>query len=120
MSKDFSSLNNIETRSEDAAARKSGRTSFDVDGRGIWEWQVATGVFTRTVTEDQLMELAHCNLQLLEDASAEAERGMCIYQLANASTARSFAPAARPKASATPPAPQGSVRRLLRRFVKVV
>lgn len=70
----------------DAATRKSGRASFDGDGRGVWEWQVSTGVFTRTVTEDQLMDLARCNLELMEDQPSDADRGLSLHQRASAPT----------------------------------
>lgn len=49
--------------------RASGRSAFDADGRGIWEWQVSTGVLIRTVTEEQLMDLAQSNLQLPKTAN---------------------------------------------------
>jgi hypothetical protein len=55
------------------ADRKSGRVAFDADGRGVWEWQVETGVFTRTVTENQLMDLATTNLQIVETPPANSE-----------------------------------------------
>ena len=47
--------------------RKSGRASFDADGRSIWEWQTATGVFERDVTSEQLAKLEDSNLSILED-----------------------------------------------------
>jgi hypothetical protein len=72
--------NMIEGGNGDAATRKSGRASFDGDGRGVWEWQVATGVFTRTVTEDQLMDLARCNLELMEERPSDADRGLSLHQ----------------------------------------
>ena len=48
--------------------RKSGRVVFDNDGRSVWEWQTATGVFTRNVTDDQLTSLATVELELDETA----------------------------------------------------
>jgi hypothetical protein len=46
--------------------RKSGRVAFDNDGRSVWEWQTATGVFTRNVTEDQLTTLSSVELKIDE------------------------------------------------------
>lgn len=48
--------------------RKSGRAVFDNDGRSIWEWQTATGVFTRNVTDDQLSMLSTVTLEIDETA----------------------------------------------------
>lgn len=98
-----------ETGNGDAATRKSGRASFDGDGRGVWEWQVATGVFTRTVTEDQLMELARCNLELMDDAMADSGPEVSLYQRARAPTATR--PAGWPKAEGQ----ESTLRRLFRR-----
>jgi hypothetical protein len=61
----------------DAPMRKSGRAVFDEHGRTTWEWQVATGVFERHITDAQLQALQAPELQLLE-ASAPKE-GICIY-----------------------------------------
>lgn len=48
-----------------AADRKSGRAVFD-EGRTVWEWQTATGVFERHVSEEQLARLENASLQLME------------------------------------------------------
>lgn len=53
--------------------RKSGRVAFDKDGRSVWEWQTATGVFTRNVTEDQLSMLSTVELEI-DEVSREAEK----------------------------------------------
>jgi hypothetical protein len=45
--------------------RKSGRAVFD-EGRTVWEWQTATGVFERHVSDEQLARLENANLQLME------------------------------------------------------
>jgi hypothetical protein len=47
-------------------ARKSGRAARDERGESVWEWQVATGVFQRDVTEAQLRELEAPDLQIVE------------------------------------------------------
>ena len=54
--------------------RKSGRAVFD-DGRTVWEWQTATGVFERHVSDEQLARLEHSGLQLVEQSDA----GRAIY-----------------------------------------
>lgn len=55
--------------------RKSGRAVFD-QGRTVWEWQTATGVFERQVTEEQLARLENAGLQLVEQQATE---GRAIY-----------------------------------------
>jgi hypothetical protein len=60
-----------------APMRKSGRAVFDEHGRTTWEWQVATGVFERHITDAQLQALQAPELQLLEASPANA--GVCIY-----------------------------------------
>jgi len=57
-------------RTQPAAPRKSGRAAFDQDGRGIWEWQTATGVFERDVTLEQLASLEDSGLAIVEDDRA--------------------------------------------------
>ena len=56
--------------------RKSGRAVFD-GGHTVWEWQTATGVFERHVSEEQLSRLEASNLRLVEQNSHEA--GSAIY-----------------------------------------
>ncbi|WP_153066993.1 hypothetical protein [Steroidobacter cummioxidans] len=57
-----------------AAERKSGRAVFD-EGRTVWEWQTATGVFERHVSEEQLARLEHAGLRLVEPS----DMGCAIY-----------------------------------------
>jgi hypothetical protein len=54
--------------------RKSGRAAFDEAGRGIWEWQTATGIFERTVTDEQLKRLEAVDLKLEERDQAQQGR----------------------------------------------
>ncbi len=58
-----------------ATERKSGRAVFD-EGRTVWEWQTATGVFERQVTEEQLARLENAGLRLVEQSS---DTGRAIY-----------------------------------------
>jgi hypothetical protein len=51
--------------------RKSGRTVFDESGHGVWEWQTATGVFQKDVTDQQLQRLEAPNLALVEQVPSE-------------------------------------------------
>jgi hypothetical protein len=93
-----------------AADRKSGRATFDNDGRSVWEWQVSTGVFTRTITEDQLTKLATTDLQLVD---GPAPRSGWLYETGEhvaKPRARSIA------APARTPTRTGPVARLLKRI----
>lgn len=54
--------------------RKSGRAVFD-EGRTVWEWQTATGVFERQVSDEQLARLENASLQLME----QRYEGRAIY-----------------------------------------
>jgi len=93
-----------------ATDRKSGRVAFDTDGRGVWEWQIDTGVFTRTVTEDQLMDLAATNLQIMETPPPHAEPG--VWFCGSDSTR------ARKAVQRKPAVMDGPVRRLLKRLTR--
>lgn len=46
--------------------RKSGRAVCSDRGDAVWEWQVATGVFERDVTDEQLRQLEAPDLQIVE------------------------------------------------------
>jgi hypothetical protein len=96
--------------------RKSGRAVFD-EGRTVWEWQTATGVFERHVSEEQMARLEHAGLQLVEQAT----EGRAIYgadqtgsQVAYSARKRVFvgrpAPSIRPTAT-------GAFRQFLRRLL---
>jgi hypothetical protein len=58
--------------------RKSGRAVFD-EGRTVWEWQTATGVFERHVSDEQLTRLEASDLCLVEQSPAGKEAGNAIY-----------------------------------------
>jgi hypothetical protein len=66
----------VEAARDAAPPRKSGRAVFD-DGRTVWEWQTATGVFERYVSEEQMSRLEAADLQLVEQSSPE--EGRAIY-----------------------------------------
>ncbi len=61
-----------------AQSRKSGRAAFTDDGRSIWEWQTQTGVFTRTITDAQLVSLEATDLciQELPEPAAHGQFGL--------------------------------------------
>jgi hypothetical protein len=63
---------------EAGAERKSGRAVFD-EGRTVWEWQTATGVFERHVSEEQLSRLEASDLRLVEQSPAAKDAGQAIY-----------------------------------------
>ena len=50
------------SKSATARSRKTGRTTFDKSGRGLWEWQTATGVFEQHITDEQLADLEDSKL----------------------------------------------------------
>jgi hypothetical protein len=96
----------------DFPRRKSGRASFDADGRGIWEWQTATGVFERNVTEEQVAKLEDTTLSIVEDAQST---GTHIYAPATHATPVKSAPRKAPVKSTEP---STVLSRLLKRFGK--
>src|SRR5262245_9080606 len=51
--------------------RKSGRTVFGDDGRGVWEWQTSTGVFSQDITDEQLGRLEAQNLEVMDSHEAQ-------------------------------------------------
>lgn len=92
----------------DFPRRKSGRATFDSDGRSIWEWQTATGVFERNVTSEQLAKLEDSNLALLED-DASAGTTTIYGNVAPAKMSARSAPVAKP-------APSTVLSRLLKKI----
>lgn len=101
---------------EAAPERKSGRAVFD-DGRTVWEWQTATGVFERHVSDEQMSRLEASDLRLVEQSPPAKEAGRAIYgslQMGrNDSIARGRAPVRRSSAGAS----MGAFRQLWRRLV---
>jgi hypothetical protein len=99
-----------------APERKSGRAVFD-DGRTVWEWQTATGVFERHVSDEQLSRLEASDLCLVEPPLPSKEVGNVIYgsrqMSGNDTTTRRRAPMQRPSASV------GAFRQFWRRLVPV-
>ena len=59
--------------------RKSGRAVFDEQGRTVWEWQTATGVFERHVSDEQLSRLEASDLRLVEQSPPAKDTGNAIY-----------------------------------------
>ena len=82
-----------------APQRKSGRAAFDEYGRTVWEWQTATGVFERHVSDEQLSRLEASDLRLVEQSPPEKDAGNAIYGshtvVRNDSIARTRTPAPR-------------------------
>lgn len=119
MSKAFSKFKTADTADDANDRRKSGRATFDADGRSVWEWQISTGVFTRTVTDDQLMELAQTNLQLAADPQPEGDwRGSSDRTDVAAGTKARW-PSVRARATPQPSTvdANGSLGRLFKRLV---
>ena len=99
--------------------RKSGRATFDNDGRSVWEWQVSTGVFTRTITEDQLTKLATTDLQLVDGPAAPGSRTGWLYGTGEHKATRPVSPKAsspRARVTASTRTSGGPVARLLKRL----
>jgi hypothetical protein len=61
-----------------APQRKSGRAVFD-EGRTVWEWQTATGVFERHVSDEQRSRLEASSLRLVEPSPPAQDAGHAIY-----------------------------------------
>jgi hypothetical protein len=51
-----------------ATKRKSGRPAFSENGSTVWEWQTATGVFERQISDEKLHELTSPGLQIADDS----------------------------------------------------
>jgi hypothetical protein len=92
--------------------RKSGRAVFD-DGRTVWEWQTATGVFQRHVSDEQMSRLEASDLRLVEQPAPGKDAGQAIY---GANTVVRNEVIARPRTS-TRRANVGAFRQLWRRLV---
>lgn len=101
---------------EAAPQRKSGRAVFD-DGRTVWEWQTATGVFERQVSDEQLSRLEASELCLVEPDLPAKDAGNVIYGSRsvgrNEPIARTRAPSRRSSE------PMGAFRQFWRRLVPV-
>jgi hypothetical protein len=65
----------IEVAAPATPERKSGRAVFD-QGRTVWEWQTATGVFERFVSDEQLSRLEAPSLRLVDQSQ---DAGSAIY-----------------------------------------
>lgn len=89
--------------------RKSGRAVFD-DGRTVWEWQTATGVFERQVSEEQMTRLEASDLRLVDQPSPPKDAGNAIYG------SHTVVRTDRPRTPA-PRANVGAFRQLWRRLV---
>lgn len=99
-----------EESKEAAPERKSGRAVFD-EGRTVWEWQTATGVFERHVSDEQLARLEAAGLGLA-DASHQ-DTGRVMY---GAEAARQ-AYVTRKQVFVARPARAGALRQFWRRLV---
>jgi hypothetical protein len=56
-----------------AEAKRTGRVKFDDRGNAIWEWSLATGSFSREVSNERLQKLVNPALSLADDAPAPFE-----------------------------------------------
>lgn len=56
--------------------RKSGRAVEGDRGHTIWEWQTATGIFQRDVTDEQLRRLEASHLRIVEFSRDRSEHDL--------------------------------------------
>lgn len=92
-------------------ARRSGRVAFSEDGRSTWEWQTATGVFSRNVSQEQLAVLSAADLEIIEAPPVNAIESW------GSSTGRyAYAPARQSKTSTAYRPTQSALQRLLRKL----
>jgi hypothetical protein len=56
-----------------AEAKRTGRVKFDDRGNAIWEWSLATGAFSREVSNERLQKLVNPALSLADDAPTPFE-----------------------------------------------
>lgn len=92
--------------------KKSGRAVFD-DGRTVWEWQTATGVFERHVSDEQLARLENAGLRLVDQASKDAGRAIYVAEQTGSQAAYS----ARKQVFVGRPARVGAIRQFWRRLL---
>lgn len=97
--------------------RKSGRAVFDQSGT-VWEWQTATGVFERHVSNEQLARLEAADLQLVEHSVPNTGRAIyCSEQVARAARKQVFVARPARVGRVAPATPVGVFRQFLRRLV---
>jgi hypothetical protein len=95
-----------------APQRKSGRAVFD-QGHTVWEWQTATGVFARDVSEEQMSRLEASDLCLVEQSPPAKDSGQAIYGSSPVSRQEAITRNRAP----VPRANVGAFRQLWRRLV---
>jgi hypothetical protein len=99
-----------------ARSRKPGRTTFDKSGRGIWEWQTATGVFEQHITDEQLAKLEDSQLTFLNDRQAEEPGAVSYFEFREQTQSKVSATAAAKSASGS----RSPITRLFARFSRKV
>lgn len=99
-----------------ARLRKPGRTTFDKSGRGIWEWQTATGVFEQQITDEQLAKLEDSQLTFLNESQPKEPGAVSYFEFREHTKGK--APAAAPAKAAA--GSRGPITRLFARFSRKV
>lgn len=105
--------------SPSGSQRKSGRAVFD-DGHTVWEWQTATGVFERHVTDEQLARLEAAGLQLVDPSHQDTGRvmyGAAAARRAHATRKQVFLARPTPGAREAAAESVGMLRQFWRRLV---
>lgn len=59
---------NDEIQNLQTTDRKSGRAAFSDNGSTVWEWQTATGVFERHISDEKFVQLTSPRLEIVEDS----------------------------------------------------
>ena len=81
------------SKSVAARSRKSGRVSFDKSGKGIWEWQTATGVFEQNITDEQLARLEDAQLTFVKQPKEPTAVSYYEFREKSNNSVRAVAPA---------------------------
>jgi hypothetical protein len=83
--------------------RKSGRAVSGENGSTVWEWQTATGVFERHISDEKLLELTSPQLEFAEDSTLAPRKyeGLWIHD-AHRPIRSVAAPRLRPKPRPSP------------------
>lgn len=101
-----------------ARSRKSGRQTYDKSGRGLWEWQTATGVFEQHISDEQLAKLEDSQLTFLEDRTQEDPGAVSYFEFREQTKNKAPTTAVAPAKVA--PTARGPITRLFACFSRKV
>lgn len=96
---------------EQPTPRKSGRVAFNENGNAVWEWQTATGVFERFISDEKLEQLSAPDLAIAEEPTvARKYEGLWVHD-----EHRKAKPVV-PQSPSSTPKRSGALRGLLRKL----